>query len=93
MTARRDLYAVLMAGGPHSPDRSEKASQLIDEFRAEVLAEAKAETVAWLVKKAGERRAMGRQYAKQADVISQLASKVDRGAVRIFLIAEGGDPS
>jgi DNA repair exonuclease SbcCD ATPase subunit len=35
MNARRDLYAELMAGGPHSPDRSEKASALIDAFAAE----------------------------------------------------------
>ncbi|WP_405747687.1 hypothetical protein [Streptomyces canus] len=36
MSARRDLYAALMAGGPHSPERSEKASRLIDAFAAEV---------------------------------------------------------
>lgn len=36
MTARRDLYAALMAGGPHSPERSEKASHLIDAFAAEL---------------------------------------------------------
>lgn len=35
MTARRDLYAALMAGGPHSPERSEKASALIDAVLAE----------------------------------------------------------
>ena len=39
MNARADLYAALMAGGPHSPERSEKASALIDAFRADVLAE------------------------------------------------------
>jgi hypothetical protein len=33
-TARRDLYAALMAGGPHSPERSEKASALIDRVLA-----------------------------------------------------------
>lgn len=44
--------------------------------RAEVLAEAKLETVAWLVKKAAE------QPTWDAAV---LASKVDRGAVRAFL--------
>lgn len=33
MNARAELYAALMAGGPHSPDRSEKASALIDSFR------------------------------------------------------------
>jgi hypothetical protein len=40
MTARRDLYAALMAGGSHSPDRSDTASARIDAFRAEVLNEA-----------------------------------------------------
>ncbi|MEU4967839.1 hypothetical protein [Streptomyces smyrnaeus] len=40
------------------------------------------EVVAWLVKKAREHRAKGPQYAKQADVIGKLASKVQRGAVR-----------
>lgn len=48
----------------------------LDTYRAEVLAEAKLETVAWLVKKASE------QDTWNAAV---LASKVDRGAVRIFL--------
>lgn len=62
--------------------------------RAQVLREAKDETVAWLTKKAGEHRAHGRQYAKQADVISMLASKADRGAIRCFLhAAEDGFPS
>jgi hypothetical protein len=35
---RAALYAQLMAGGPHSPQRAEKASQLIDGF-AHALAE------------------------------------------------------
>ncbi|PJN38959.1 hypothetical protein CG747_20655 [Streptomyces sp. CB02959] len=48
----------------------------LDAYRAEVLAEAKTETVAWLVKKARE------QTVWDARV---LASKVDRGAVRAFL--------
>lgn len=48
------------------------------EIRAEVLGE----VTAWLVKKAREHRAQGPQYAKQADVIGTLASKVQRGAVR-----------
>ncbi|MGW6288281.1 hypothetical protein [Streptomyces sp. NPDC055107] len=46
--------------------------------RSEVLSE----FVAWLVKRAREHRAQGPQYAKQADVIGMLASKVQRGAVR-----------
>jgi len=40
VSARGALYAALMQGGPHSPDRSEKASSLIGAFRAEVLREA-----------------------------------------------------
>lgn len=39
MSARRDLYAALMAGGPHSPDRSETASERIDAYHAEILTE------------------------------------------------------
>lgn len=62
-------------------------AEKFDTHRAEALTEAKSEVVGWLVKKAREHRAQGRQYAKQADVIGKLASKVDRGAVRIFLNA------
>jgi hypothetical protein len=40
MSARAELYAAVMDGGYHSPDRSEKASARIDAYRAEVLAEA-----------------------------------------------------
>jgi hypothetical protein len=32
MNAREELYAALMAGGPHSPERSGKASALIEAF-------------------------------------------------------------
>lgn len=53
----------------------EAARAVRDAYRAEVLAEAKTEVVAWLVKKAAEGN----------DPIESLASKVDRGAVRIFL--------
>lgn len=42
MSAREELYAALMAGGPHSPDRSAKASGLIDGLRDEVWREAQA---------------------------------------------------
>lgn len=50
-------------------------AEKFDVYRAEILAEAKVEVVAWLVKKAAEGN----------DPIESLASKVDRGAVRIFL--------
>lgn len=79
MNARRDLYAALMAGGPHSPDRSEKASEKIDAHRAEVLAE----VTAWLIKKAREFHASSRKAERaQGDTCAVLASKIARGAVR-----------
>ncbi|MEV8124066.1 hypothetical protein AB0P07_08125 [Streptomyces sp. NPDC085944] len=63
-----------------------RVEELYGLVRAEVLAEAKVETVGWLVKKAREYRAAGgEQNARQAEAIELLASKVDRGAVRAFL--------
>lgn len=75
MSARDDILAGLRqtddgAVGDLAPE------QLVDAYRAEILTEAKNETVAWLVKKARE---------KNAPTIETLASKVDRGAVRAFL--------
>ncbi|MFP3116368.1 hypothetical protein [Streptomyces sp. Iso 434] len=86
MTARSALHAVVQ----HASDADEaEFNRRLDAYAAEVrgaaLQNAKAETVAWLAKKAGEHRARGRQYAKQADIISVLASKADRGAIRCFL--------
>lgn len=89
MSARKELYAALMRGGPHSPDRSEKASALLDahaaEVRAEALREAQDATVAWLVKKASEHRSA--KQTDRADTIARLADKANRGAVRVFLDA------
>lgn len=73
MTARDKLYAY--AGTPSVLPES-MLDAALDAFRAEVLAEAKVETVAWLAKKATE------QPTWDAAV---LASKVDRGAVRAFI--------
>jgi hypothetical protein len=67
MSARDRLCSWILAGDPDA---------LLDAYRDEVLAEAKTEVVAWLVKKATEQRMW------DAGV---LASKVDRGAVRAFL--------
>lgn len=39
MGAREELYAAVMSGGYHSPERSERASACIDAYRAEVLRE------------------------------------------------------
>ncbi|MFF7553625.1 hypothetical protein ACFZA9_12145 [Streptomyces olivaceus] len=52
------------------------AQNLVDAYRAQILAEAKVETVDWLVKKASEKTLWD---------VGILASKVDRGAVRAFL--------
>lgn len=88
MSARDEAVEIIRRICPPHLDADEYGRILAEKFdthRAEVLAEAKTETVGWLVKKAVEHRAQGPQYAKQADVISRLASKVDRGAVRAFL--------
>lgn len=36
MSARDELYAEVMSGGTHSPDRSERASALIDAYAHEL---------------------------------------------------------
>jgi hypothetical protein len=66
--------------------------EALDDYRADVLREAQDATVTWLHKKAGERRAEGPQYAKQADLIDVLASKAARGAIRVFLEATTAEP-
>lgn len=75
MNARRVLIAALSESAEVPTFRTvDRATQLVDTYRTEVLAEAKLEVVAWLVKK-----------AREGEDIGRLASKVDRGAVRIFL--------
>jgi hypothetical protein len=77
VSARRQIIAALSEdshGGIATLEDVTRAEQLVDAYRAEVLAEAKNEVVAWLVKKAAEGCDTG-----------SLASKVDRGAIRIFL--------
>lgn len=76
MSARDDLYLFAMVGKVHEDGNRTMAQQKLDAYRAEILAEAKNETVAWLVKKAREEKSW------DAGV---LASKVDRGAVRAFI--------
>jgi hypothetical protein len=39
VSAREKLYAAVMRGGPHSPDRSEQASACIDAFAHELAEE------------------------------------------------------
>ncbi|MCM8552661.1 hypothetical protein [Streptomyces sp. STCH 565 A] len=86
MSARDDLYLFAMVGKVHEDGNRAMAQRKLDAHRAEVLAEAKVETVDWLVKKAREYYSTGsKQHALQADVIGTLASKLDRGAVRAFL--------
>ncbi|WP_181785598.1 hypothetical protein [Streptomyces phytophilus] len=87
----RYIETLQILGGDSDNRSSEQAisdvsarDHFIDAYRAEVLAEAHGEVVAWLEKKASEHHAQGRQYAKQAGVIWRLADKVSRGAVRVF---------
>ncbi|MYR46752.1 hypothetical protein [Streptomyces sp. SID5910] len=86
MSARDDLYLFAMVGKVHEDGNRAMAQRKLDAYRAEILAEAKVETVDWLAKKAREYRTTGsKQHALQAEAIETLASKVDRGAVRAFL--------
>lgn len=74
-------------------------------LRAEVLREAQDATVAWLESRAAEERsvawqeekrratARARRHRERADLISTLASKVFRNAVRVFLAAVPSQPS
>ena len=75
MSARYDILAGLQAAAG-SAIGDETPEELLSAVISEVLTEAKQETVAWLVKKARE------SSTWDAGV---LASKIDRGAVRIFL--------
>lgn len=74
MSARMELHVALSL----RLDAIE-AYRLANNYRAEVLQEAKRDVVAWLVKK-----------AREGTPIERLADKVDRGAIRIFL--ETGKP-
>lgn len=58
----------------------EKASAKAPTATPELLP--KADVVAWLTKKAREQRARGPHFVREADAISVLASKADRGAIR-----------
>ena len=80
MSARRQIVAALSEdslGGIATLQDVERAEQLANAHRAEVLAEAKREVVAWLVKK-----------AREGTPIERLADKVERGAIGVFLNAE-----
>jgi hypothetical protein len=77
MSARDEAVEMIRRICPAHLSADEYGQILAEKFdahRAEVLAEAKVEVVAWLVKKDRENTPVG-----------ELASKVDRGAVRIFL--------
>ncbi|WP_069630835.1 hypothetical protein [Streptomyces niveus] len=75
MSARDQLRAMVpIEQGSRTVWSPDEVGAALDAHRAEVLAEAKTETVAWLVKKAREGAPVG-----------ELASKLDRGAVRIFI--------
>lgn len=72
MSARAAIHAMFQLDEADTAELDKR----LDAHRAEVLAEAKTEVIAWLLKKGRERDAW---------YTGVLASKVDRGAVRIFL--------
>lgn len=83
MSARDVIGHALRVYYTDSRDPGGVVAHLLDAYRAEVLAERDAMTVAWLVKKAREFRAMGgKMRAAQADAVAAMASKIERGAVR-----------
>lgn len=73
MSAREEIAYHLWTAVPGEDNAGAKAraEEMLDAHRAEVLAEAKVEVVAWLVKK-----------AREGTPIEQLASKAARGAIR-----------
>ncbi|QBJ94485.1 hypothetical protein D0Z67_29395 (plasmid) [Streptomyces seoulensis] len=74
MSAARDQVESWLARASSDEVELEEAIGDLDDYRDEVLREAKAEVVAWLAKK-----------AREGEDIGVLASKVDRGAIRLFL--------
>lgn len=74
MNARDELLREMVHNHLYMTD--ERATELLDAYRTEVLAE----VTTWLVKKAREFRAAGETV--QADTAAALASKIERGAVR-----------
>lgn len=84
-TARQKIAALLWWSVPSSTDEEAKThtEQLLNDHHAEVVAERDAEIMRWLGKKAREYRATGRKADRaRADLITVLASKISRGAVR-----------
>ncbi|MEU0159004.1 hypothetical protein ABZ154_09215 [Streptomyces sp. NPDC006261] len=71
MGAREELYAALMKGGPHSPDRSEKASHLIDDLLHEEAEKIREDSKSSLVQQGGKFQA-GEVHA--ADLIDPYAN-------------------
>lgn len=74
MTARADIHRLFESG---------RTSYRLDEYLDAHRAERDAEIMRWLGKKAREYRATGRKADRErADLITVLASKISRGAVR-----------
>lgn len=56
--------------------------ELLDAYRAEVIAERDAQIIAWLCKKAGEYGVSNRENRAKAEAVGRMADKLSRGAVR-----------
>jgi hypothetical protein len=88
MSAYNQIALLGRRAGLTDSESEALAEQLLGGHRAEVLAEAKTEIITYLSRKAREHRsAGGQQHAVQAEFVFTLASKIQRGAVRIFLDA------
>ena len=93
MTARQSLEVMVRTDrGRMTVWTPAEVQDALDRYRDEVLAEARDETVEWLLKKADEyfRHTGSRHHTAQAEAISLLADKAARGAIRVFLEAGEG---
>ena len=98
-------YALELDAETAAALRAALAGPAGDTSRAAVLREVQDATVAWLAKKAGEEKSLAwqeeqrrataraRRYWERAELISTLASKAARGAVRVLLDAAPPPPS
>lgn len=85
MNARDNLYDFATApfkdtGVP--PLVHDTLTDLLDAYRLEVIAERDTQTIEWLEKKAQEEGRANRDSRNRGDVLTRMADKLSRGAVR-----------
>ncbi|MEU9947033.1 hypothetical protein [Streptomyces sp. NPDC047939] len=85
MSARNvltDMVEHLNAEAGSSPYGVAGLPELLDAYRAEVIAERDAQIIAWLEKKAREEGRSNKERRTRGDAIARMADKLSRGAVR-----------